>query len=315
MTRGSGRKASIASRLSSRRPIQVVGTHRLGAKASISVVEIDGRRMVLGVTEHGITVLVGPATPEAPVSAAPPTFLTPRMRRPSSPATLSPSAGDALASPAEPRPVTPDVAFALRLALEEVAEPVAPVAAAHVAPARRRPARRHPEPRRTVAAPVARRRGGDRHRAAPDRRRASRGSRAIRRARAHRAAALHRGPTDSLSLPSASEHPPARAAAAPAVAVPPRATPARVDRATAGADPGFAAMLAAASRPAAVAPSRPTAVAPARASAFGPAASLDSLDDEPARPLVAPIPASVASRSFSGAVPLASRLPVLHRAS
>ena len=69
MTRG-GKKSAIAARFggAAKRPIQVLGSHRLTAKASITVVEIDGVKLVLGVTEQGISVLE-PA-PAAPVVLA-----------------------------------------------------------------------------------------------------------------------------------------------------------------------------------------------------------------------------------------------------
>ena len=54
VTKGGGKKSAVAGRFgTAKKAIQVLGTHRLGAKASITVVEIDGVKMVLGVTEHG----------------------------------------------------------------------------------------------------------------------------------------------------------------------------------------------------------------------------------------------------------------------
>ena len=47
--RGIGRAAGKA--------VTLIGRQALGPKASVAVVEIDGRRLVLGVTEHAVTVL------------------------------------------------------------------------------------------------------------------------------------------------------------------------------------------------------------------------------------------------------------------
>lgn len=47
--RGMGRTAGKA--------VTLIGRQAVGPKASVAVVEIDGRRLVLGVTEHSVTVL------------------------------------------------------------------------------------------------------------------------------------------------------------------------------------------------------------------------------------------------------------------
>ena len=47
--RGIGRAAGKA--------VTLIGRQALGPKASVAVVEIEGRRLVLGVTEHSVTVL------------------------------------------------------------------------------------------------------------------------------------------------------------------------------------------------------------------------------------------------------------------
>jgi flagellar protein FliO/FliZ len=44
-------------RKSSTKPISVVAKQSLGAKASVAVVEFSGKQFLLGVTEHGISVL------------------------------------------------------------------------------------------------------------------------------------------------------------------------------------------------------------------------------------------------------------------
>jgi flagellar protein FliO/FliZ len=45
--------------------VTLIGRQAVGPKASVAVVEIDGRRLVLGVTEHQVTVL---HTAEAPLA-------------------------------------------------------------------------------------------------------------------------------------------------------------------------------------------------------------------------------------------------------
>ena len=150
MTRG-GKKSAIAARFggAAKRPIQVLGSHRLTAKASITVVEIDGVKLVLGVTEQGISVLE-PA-PAAPVVLA----ATPVAATIAEPAAIG-SEGDLtrVAAPAEealasagvePAPV--DFAAVFREALDEASTgtPLSTVVASatirdqeHVATPRRR---------------------------------------------------------------------------------------------------------------------------------------------------------------------------------
>jgi flagellar protein FliO/FliZ len=47
------------------KPITVVSRQGLGNKASVAVLDIDGRRFVVGVTEHAINVLHSSETPAA----------------------------------------------------------------------------------------------------------------------------------------------------------------------------------------------------------------------------------------------------------
>lgn len=124
-TRG-GKKAAIASRLGGggrdKRPIHVVGSHRLSAKASITVVEVDGVKLVLGVTEQGISVLEpAPAAPvvlaTTPVGA---TVAEPAAIPGSDPTQVAASAEEALAS-ADAGPAAVDFAAVLREALDEAA--------------------------------------------------------------------------------------------------------------------------------------------------------------------------------------------------
>lgn len=50
--------------------IDVIGKRPLGQKASVAVVDIDGTRFVLGVTEHGVTVLHSTDAPREEQEAA-----------------------------------------------------------------------------------------------------------------------------------------------------------------------------------------------------------------------------------------------------
>jgi flagellar protein FliO/FliZ len=115
-----GGKKSVAGRFgAAKKSIQVLGSHRLGAKASVTVVEIEGVKMVLGVTEHGISVLENQPAPQIlmPHPAALPEAASPE----SDLTRVAASAVDALATAdaREPEPV--DFAAALREALDEAA--------------------------------------------------------------------------------------------------------------------------------------------------------------------------------------------------
>jgi len=57
--------------------VRVLGRAGLGAKAQLVVVEAEGRRMVLGVTEHGVSVLHDADAP--PVEEAPAAESAPRL--------------------------------------------------------------------------------------------------------------------------------------------------------------------------------------------------------------------------------------------
>lgn len=57
--RGSSQRAAKRSA-----PVRVLGKAGVGGKSSVVVVETEGRRLVLGVTEHGISVLHQAEAPE-----------------------------------------------------------------------------------------------------------------------------------------------------------------------------------------------------------------------------------------------------------
>jgi flagellar protein FliO/FliZ len=52
------------------KPISVVSRQSVGAKASVAVVEFGGKRFLLGVTEHAVSVLDAAKIPAAEVAAA-----------------------------------------------------------------------------------------------------------------------------------------------------------------------------------------------------------------------------------------------------
>lgn len=64
------RRISRGSRAKqSKKAINVIGRQAVGAKASVAVVDVDGKRFVLGVTEHTVNILHTSDTPEAPAEA------------------------------------------------------------------------------------------------------------------------------------------------------------------------------------------------------------------------------------------------------
>jgi len=52
------------------KPISVVARQNVGAKASVAIVEFGGKRFLLGVTEHAVSVLDAAKIPAAEVAAA-----------------------------------------------------------------------------------------------------------------------------------------------------------------------------------------------------------------------------------------------------
>lgn len=58
LSRGAGSRSA--------NPVSIVGRQGLGQKASVVVVDVDGRRFVLGVTEHSINVLHGGEAAQEP---------------------------------------------------------------------------------------------------------------------------------------------------------------------------------------------------------------------------------------------------------
>ena len=120
--RGSGKSAA---------PVTVVARQGLGAKASVVVVDVEGERLVLGVTESSVTVLSaaevpGPAplalvpAPVAPVTAPQEARVTP----------IAPVAAPAPAVVPAPAPMSFEAVLATQPPLPVAAVPAASAAAA-----------------------------------------------------------------------------------------------------------------------------------------------------------------------------------------
>ena len=63
------RRVSKGNRARQGKTITVVGRQGVGAKASVAVIDVDGKRFLLGVTEHAVNILHTSDTPEAPAEA------------------------------------------------------------------------------------------------------------------------------------------------------------------------------------------------------------------------------------------------------
>lgn len=63
------RRISRGNRARAGKTINVVGRQGIGAKASVAVIDMDGKRFLLGVTEHQVTILHTSDAPVAPAEA------------------------------------------------------------------------------------------------------------------------------------------------------------------------------------------------------------------------------------------------------
>ena len=122
-------------------PVTVVARQGLGAKASVGVVDVEGERLVLGVTESSVTVLAASEAPAAPAPLAlvpGPTAPAPLGAVASAPAVpqearvtpIAPVAAPAPAVVPAPAPVSFDAVLATQPPV-----PVAALTAAAVEPA------------------------------------------------------------------------------------------------------------------------------------------------------------------------------------
>ncbi|GGK90064.1 flagellar biosynthetic protein FliO [Curtobacterium luteum] len=132
------RKKLVGGKAHGRRSasVEVVGRQGIGGKASVVVVDVEGERLVLGVTEHGVSLLTSGATP------------APELTVVTAPVVLPAARAEAVRRDAEPTAS----ADAFRRELDEHvgAEPRLPVAAA---PLPMRPRNRRPQ--RTVVPTAA----------------------------------------------------------------------------------------------------------------------------------------------------------------
>lgn len=103
------RRLSRGPRAARENPVTVVTRQSLTPKASVVVIEVDGRRLVLGVTEHSIAVL---QTADAVASAQPDAATVGTTAGPASVFAASLDAATA-AAPAAPTLVPPLAATAL----------------------------------------------------------------------------------------------------------------------------------------------------------------------------------------------------------
>lgn len=63
------RRISKGTRSKAGKAINIVGRQGIGAKASVAVIDMDGKRFLLGVTEHQVTILHTSDAPVAPAEA------------------------------------------------------------------------------------------------------------------------------------------------------------------------------------------------------------------------------------------------------
>nr|WP_277814858.1 flagellar biosynthetic protein FliO [Galbitalea soli] len=82
------------------KPLSIVGRQSIGAKAAVAVVEFEGRRFLLGVTEHGISVLdsSAPAVEDEAVAVAPDARFADALDAATLPADAVPLAGSILSA-------------------------------------------------------------------------------------------------------------------------------------------------------------------------------------------------------------------------
>ncbi len=63
------RRMSRGTTAQKNKTITVVGRQGVGSKASVALVDVDGKRFLLGVTEHAVTILHTADAPVAPAEA------------------------------------------------------------------------------------------------------------------------------------------------------------------------------------------------------------------------------------------------------
>ncbi|PCN47649.1 hypothetical protein Csp2054_11075 [Curtobacterium sp. 'Ferrero'] len=75
--------------------VEVVGRQGIGGKASVVVVDVEGERLVLGVTEHGVSLLTSGATPAPELSVVTAPVVLPARTEPARPDTAPTPSADA----------------------------------------------------------------------------------------------------------------------------------------------------------------------------------------------------------------------------
>jgi flagellar biogenesis protein FliO len=133
--RGSGKSAA---------PVTVVARQGLGAKASVVVVDVEGERLVLGVTESSVTVLSAAEVPgPAPLALVPAPVAPVTAPQEARVTSIAPLTAPAPAVVPAPAPMSFEAVLATQPPLPVAAVPAASVAA--VAPAAPAPVAPAPE--------------------------------------------------------------------------------------------------------------------------------------------------------------------------
>lgn len=108
------RRLSRGTKTPAQNPVSVVTRQTISPKASVVVVDVDGNRLVLGVTEHSVSVLHTGAAPLPAVVVEPSAALAPEALEEADTATSAAAFGEsmdaALAGPAAIKPVPVAVA-------------------------------------------------------------------------------------------------------------------------------------------------------------------------------------------------------------
>jgi flagellar biogenesis protein FliO len=120
--RGSGKSAA---------PVTVVARQGLGAKASVVVVDVEGERLVLGVTESSVTVLSAAEVPgPAPLALVPAPVVPVTAPQEARVTPIAPVAAPAPAVVPAPAPMSFEAVLATQPPLPVAAVPAASIAAA-----------------------------------------------------------------------------------------------------------------------------------------------------------------------------------------
>ncbi len=147
------RKKLVGGRAHGRRAasVEVVGRQGIGGKASVVVVDVEGERLVLGVSEHGVSLLTSAAAPAPELTVVTAPVALPTRTAPAPRGTEPTPSADAfrrqLDLHAGAEPGLPADAFRRELDLHAGAEPGPPsdATAPAAAPLPMRPRNRRPQ--------------------------------------------------------------------------------------------------------------------------------------------------------------------------